>query len=113
MPPADQIVWMRVPTCHLPLATPVSDAKALTGRQKPMTKVAMLFARLESKDGHKGLGFSWRIEAPLDACDHEGHAALAATCPTQPRVEHFDWLEPLFNERLEVRRGRMQVPAPA
>jgi L-alanine-DL-glutamate epimerase-like enolase superfamily enzyme len=26
-------------------------------------------------------------------------------------VEHFDWLEPLFNERLEIREGRMLVPA--
>jgi L-alanine-DL-glutamate epimerase-like enolase superfamily enzyme len=25
-------------------------------------------------------------------------------------VEHFDWLEPLFNERIEIRGGRMQVP---
>jgi class 3 adenylate cyclase len=26
-------------------------------------------------------------------------------------VEHFEWLEPLFNERLDIRDGRMYVPA--
>jgi L-alanine-DL-glutamate epimerase-like enolase superfamily enzyme len=25
-------------------------------------------------------------------------------------VEHFDWLDPLFNERLETKNGRMLVP---
>jgi L-talarate/galactarate dehydratase len=25
-------------------------------------------------------------------------------------VEHFEWLEPLFNERLEIEDGRMLVP---
>ena len=24
-------------------------------------------------------------------------------------MEHFDWLDPLFNERLEIRDGRMYV----
>jgi L-alanine-DL-glutamate epimerase-like enolase superfamily enzyme len=35
---------------------------------------------------------------------------LAAAYPTEPWVEHFDWLEPLFNERLEIASGRMKVP---
>jgi L-alanine-DL-glutamate epimerase-like enolase superfamily enzyme len=25
-------------------------------------------------------------------------------------VEHFEWLEPLFNERIEINNGRMLVP---
>jgi L-alanine-DL-glutamate epimerase-like enolase superfamily enzyme len=25
-------------------------------------------------------------------------------------VEHFEWLEPLFNERLRIEGGRMHVP---
>ena len=29
---------------------------------------------------------------------------------SEPWVEHFEWLEPLFNERLEIKDGRMQVP---
>ena len=40
----------------------------------------------------------------------ELHVHLAATYPTEPWVEHFDWLEPLFEERLELREGRMVVP---
>ena len=30
--------------------------------------------------------------------------------PREPWVEHFEWLNPLFNERLETRDGRMNVP---
>ena len=41
----------------------------------------------------------------------EIHLHLAAAYPAEPWVEHFDWLEPLFNERLEIREGRMLVPA--
>ena len=40
----------------------------------------------------------------------ELHVHLAAAYPIEPWVEHFDWLEPLFNERLETRDGRMLVP---
>ena len=40
----------------------------------------------------------------------ELHVHLAAAYPSEPWVEHFDWLEPLFNERLEIKDGRMIVP---
>ena len=40
----------------------------------------------------------------------ELHVHLGAAYPTEPWVEHFDWLEPLFNERLEIKDGRMLVP---
>jgi L-alanine-DL-glutamate epimerase-like enolase superfamily enzyme len=40
----------------------------------------------------------------------EIHVHLAACYPREPWVEHFDWLEPLFDERLEIRDGRMFVP---
>ena len=59
----DRIEWIRVSSCYLPLATPISDAKVLTGRQKPMTEVAMLFAEIRTKDGHEGLGFSYSKRA--------------------------------------------------
>lgn len=60
---ADSIAWVRVSSCYLPLANPISDAKVLTGRQKPMTEIAMLFAEIETRDGHKGLGFSYSKRA--------------------------------------------------
>lgn len=59
----DRIAWMRVSSCYLPLATPISDAKVLTGRQKPMTEIAMLFAEVETADGQSGLGFSYAKRA--------------------------------------------------
>lgn len=39
----------------------------------------------------------------------EIHSHLAATYPIEPWVEHFDWLDPLFNERMEIKDGRMIV----
>ena len=40
----------------------------------------------------------------------ETHVHMAAAFPGPVWVEHFEWLEPLFEERLEVRDGRMRVP---
>lgn len=61
--PEDHITWVRLSSCYLPLATPISDAKVLTGRQKPMTEIAILFAEIETADGHQGLGFSYSKRA--------------------------------------------------
>lgn len=47
----------------LPLKTPISDAKVLTGRQRPLTEVAMLFAEITSDDGAAGIGFSYSKRA--------------------------------------------------
>jgi L-alanine-DL-glutamate epimerase-like enolase superfamily enzyme len=60
---ADRIEWVRLSSCYLPLATPISDAKVLTGRQKPMTEVAMLFVEVRTADGHEGLGLSYSKRA--------------------------------------------------
>ena len=59
----DRITWLRISSCYLPLATPISDAKVLTGRQKPMTEIAMLFAEVQTAGGHEGLGFSYSKRA--------------------------------------------------
>ena len=61
--PADRIAWMRISSCYLPLATPISDAKVFTGRQKPMTEVAMLFVELQTENGDEGLGLSYSKRA--------------------------------------------------
>ena len=53
-------------------------------------------------------------QAGLQLAPHfamEIHLHLAAAYPREPWVEHFEWLNPLFNERLETRGGRMIVPA--
>lgn len=59
----DKIDRIRLSLILLPLKNPVSDAKVLTGRQKPLTEVAMLFAEITSKDGHEGVGFSYSKRA--------------------------------------------------
>ncbi|MBA2964252.1 MULTISPECIES: L-talarate/galactarate dehydratase [Ramlibacter] len=62
-PAARRIARIRLSSCYLPLAQPISDAKVLTGRQKPMTEVAMLFAEIETEDGQQGLGMSYSKRA--------------------------------------------------
>jgi len=63
----DTIRSVRLRSVRLPLPVPISDAKVLTGRQKPMTEVAMLFAEIATTDGRTGLGFSYSKRAGGDA----------------------------------------------
>ncbi|HEX8301428.1 L-talarate/galactarate dehydratase [Sphingomonas sp.] len=63
MAEGDRIVRIDLSLAFLPLKAPVSDAKVLTGRQRPLTEVAFLFAEIESAQGHKGLGFSYSKRA--------------------------------------------------
>jgi L-alanine-DL-glutamate epimerase-like enolase superfamily enzyme len=60
---ADRIERITLSLAFLPLASPVSDAKVSTGRQKPLTEVAFLFAEIRSAQGHEGLGFSYSKRA--------------------------------------------------
>jgi len=59
----DRIVRLDVSLAILPLKAPVSDAKVTTGRQKPLTEVAFLFAEIETEAGFAGLGFSYSKRA--------------------------------------------------
>ena len=45
----DRIAHLKLSSITLPLATPISDAKVLTGRQKPMTEVAFLFVEVTTR----------------------------------------------------------------
>ncbi len=74
---------------------PMPDAPRLGGIP-PFLKVAALA-------DHAGLMLGPHFAMEL-------HVHLAAARPREPWVEHFDWLEPLFNERLDIRAGRMLVP---
>jgi L-alanine-DL-glutamate epimerase-like enolase superfamily enzyme len=40
----------------------------------------------------------------------EIHVHLACAYPHEAWVEHIEWLEPAFKERLEIRDGRMRLP---
>jgi L-alanine-DL-glutamate epimerase-like enolase superfamily enzyme len=61
------------------------------------------FLKIAALAEHRGLSL-----APHFAM--EIHLHLAAAYAREPWVEHFDWLDSLFNERLEMRGGRMIVP---
>ncbi|MEE1803121.1 MULTISPECIES: mandelate racemase/muconate lactonizing enzyme family protein [unclassified Streptomyces] len=59
----DRISAVRVSLVRLPLHAPISDAKVLTGRQKPLTEIAFLFARITTEGGHEGIGFGYSKRA--------------------------------------------------
>ncbi|MEB3371469.1 L-talarate/galactarate dehydratase [Saccharopolyspora mangrovi] len=59
----DRITGIELSSVTLPLPTAISDAKVLTGRQKPMTEVAMLFAEITTENGLQGIGFSYSKRA--------------------------------------------------
>jgi L-talarate/galactarate dehydratase len=60
---SDRIRQVRLSSITLPLDVPVSDAKVLTGVQKPMTEIVFLFAEIGTDDGHQGIGFSYSKRA--------------------------------------------------
>lgn len=108
----------------------------MTGRQRPMTEVRLLAVEVRTADGLSGLGISYSKRAggagqyahaleigdvvigedPSDigkiydklawAGAFVGRGGLA----TQAWLEHFEWLEPVFNERLKIDAGRIVVP---
>jgi L-talarate/galactarate dehydratase len=59
----DAISEVTLSLAYLPLAEPVSDAKVLTGRQKPLTEVAFLFAEIRTEGGFDGVGYSYAKRA--------------------------------------------------
>src|SRR5258708_3933016 len=59
----DRIESVRLSLAYLPLAAPISDAKVLTGRQKPLTEIAFTFAEIRTRDGLEGLGFGYSKRA--------------------------------------------------
>ena len=59
----DRIEKVELSLAYLPLKTPISDAKVLTGRQKPLTEVAVVFCEVTTKDGLQGFGFGYSKRA--------------------------------------------------
>lgn len=60
---ADAISSVTLSLAVLPLAAPVSDAKVLTGRQRPLTEVALLLAEICAESGYAGVGYSYAKRA--------------------------------------------------
>ena len=59
----DKITSVTLSLVFLPLDRPISDAKVLTGRQRPMTQIAFLFAEIATVEGHQGVGYSYSKRA--------------------------------------------------
>ena len=60
---SDRIRHLTLSHVVLPLETPVSDAKVLTGRQKPLTETVLLFVEVATEQGFEGMGFSYSKRA--------------------------------------------------
>ncbi|MEU0313508.1 mandelate racemase/muconate lactonizing enzyme family protein [Nocardioides sp. NPDC006273] len=60
---ADRIKSLNLSHVVLPLDNPVSDAKVLTGRQKPLTETVLLFVEVTTEQGFEGMGFSYSKRA--------------------------------------------------
>ncbi|MDF1589950.1 MAG: mandelate racemase/muconate lactonizing enzyme family protein [Desulfobacterales bacterium] len=61
------------------------------------------FLRLADLADQAGLGMAPHFVMEI-------HIHLAACYPREPWLEHFEWLEPLFNERLKINNGQIEVP---
>ncbi|NWL10315.1 enolase [Paenarthrobacter nitroguajacolicus] len=59
----DRITGIDISLAFLPLAAPISDAKVLTGRQKPLTEIAFLFAEIRTESGLSGVGYGYSKRA--------------------------------------------------
>ncbi|OLF09949.1 mandelate racemase/muconate lactonizing protein [Actinophytocola xanthii] len=59
----DRIDGVTLSSVTLPLPTGISDAKVLTGRQRPMTEVVLLFAEIHTEAGLSGIGFGYSKRA--------------------------------------------------
>jgi L-talarate/galactarate dehydratase len=59
----DKIKHVEISLIQVPLKNAVSDAKVLTGRQKPLAHVALLVAEIETVNGARGFGFSYTLRA--------------------------------------------------
>lgn len=102
------------------LATPVATGEMLTSPQEHLQLIGQGGCDVLQADVCRIGGFTPLLQvmtvaeaARIDLAPHmvmELHIHAAAAYPSEPRVEHFEWLELLFEERLEISGGRMHVP---
>lgn len=59
----DRIAQVHLSSIRVPLTAAISDAKVFTGRQRPLTEVAILLAEIRTEDGAEGIGFSYSKRA--------------------------------------------------
>lgn len=100
--------------------TPIATGEMLTSVPEHMALIDAGYRGIVQPDVPRIGGITpFRRFATLAAHHHlalaphyamEIHLHLAATYPIEPWVEHFEWLNPLFEERIEIRDGRIWVP---
>lgn len=78
-PACDVITSIELRLVALPLRAPTSDAKVVMGRQKPLTEVAVLIARIATEEGYEGIGFSYSKRAG-------GEGLFAHACEVAPEL---------------------------
>jgi L-alanine-DL-glutamate epimerase-like enolase superfamily enzyme len=118
--PLDAYDWEGQAALAAALDTPISTGEMLTSTVEHARLLALGGADILQPDAPRVGGVTpfLRVAALADErgvplAPHfvmEIHIHLAAAQRREPWVEHFDWLEPLFNERLTLREGRMFVP---
>ncbi|KAF2418080.1 mandelate racemase/muconate lactonizing enzyme family protein [Microbacterium sp. B35-30] len=105
------------------LDTPIASGEMLSGVADVARLIEQRGADIVQADAPRLGGVSPYLrvaeladQAHLDMAPHfvmELHVHLAAAYSREPWVEHFDWLKPLFDERCEIRDGRMLLPTAA
>lgn len=101
------------------LSTPIATGEMLTSVEEVAQLIAAGGADILQADAPRIGGITPFLKvmnlaeaARINLAPHmvmEQHLHLAAAFPTEPWVEHFEWLEPLFNERLHIEGGRMHI----
>ncbi|MEM6381406.1 MAG: mandelate racemase/muconate lactonizing enzyme family protein [Pseudomonadota bacterium] len=103
------------------LATPIATGEMLTSPTEAIGLVRAGGCDVSQVDALRIGGVTPFLQAMTMAEVHkvsiaphwvmELHVHLAAAFHEEPWIEHFLWLEPLFEERLEIADGRVAVPA--
>jgi L-alanine-DL-glutamate epimerase-like enolase superfamily enzyme len=102
------------------LATPIATGEMLTSAWEHEQVINRRAADIIQPDAPRigGVTPFLRVmdsaaDAGLGLAPHfamEIHIHLAAVYPAEPWLEHFEWLQPVFNERLEFNGGSIKVP---
>ena len=102
------------------LATPIATGEMLTSPTEAIQLVQKGGCDISQVDALRIGGVTPFLKAMAMAEAHrvqiaphwlmELHVHLAAAFPEEAWIEHFHWLEPLFDERLEIADGRVAVP---
>lgn len=102
------------------LATPIATGEMLTSPQEHFDLFARGGCDISQVDAPRIGGVTPFLkvmaaaeQARIGLAPHmvmELHLHLAACFPDEPWIEHFEWFEPLFEERLEIADGRVRVP---